>query len=227
MFSIVEKEGYYYVCHNKSYVQTPGKRVVGLKGKNLALRFLEDYRNTLEFKKKPTHLMIYVFTAFDRIESHQDKIIDSLKQILMTDTALMWDSHFSKLFHFQSEELGNFIAAFNQKFLVDLEPHYGLSLIQIKETTWQALEDFLKSLDVVSFSALYFMTNHLFSLVLALGVVTHMISFERALELAFLEEKVQQEKWGVMEEHKEHLDWLSDEMQTLLFLYEEGSKQSQ
>lgn len=191
---------YYTLKMDSKQINTPKENKLAIPSELLANAIAAEWESQ-DTLIKPTALPLtrLATASIDLIPMYRAEIIESLVNILKTDTACCREGDREDLHEIQEKAFRPLVDWLGQRFGVPPKVSFSFGAINQPEYLLSALRDYLTSLDDYHIAALEQLTNTVKSIVIALGLVHDRITIEQAVKIARLEETFQTDKWGIVE----------------------------
>jgi len=194
---------------------TPGKRPFVLPTKALTDAIAEEWQTGKKFSPSIMPLTSLVYTAIDRIESQRDAIIEALMVYVDTDTLSYRSNSSEKMVERQKKDWVPLHQWAAKEFGAIWQTVDGIDpAIQTPEMH-TAIQTYLESLSNMQLSAFCVLASSYSSLLLAVAVLKKRLNAEAAFDLSRLEEEVQAEEWGRVDEAEQRVSRVKAEIQAI------------
>ena len=182
-------------------VKTPGKRVVSLESRPLALAVAEEWESqTPEIVPAAMPLMKLAATAIDRVTAARADVIENAATYAASDLLCYRADSPPELAARQAAAWQPLVEWASSRFDAPLEVTTGITAIPQPMSSLCRLREVLEAVDVMSLTAIADLTGLMGSLVLALAIWDQRLDAAAACDAALLDEAFQSERWGVDEE---------------------------
>lgn len=199
----------YEINLDKRKLKTPNGRLFQVNNEFLAALIANEWKSQDKFIRMGTmHLTSLLNTCIDNpMGITKEKIIDSLKVYIKTDTILYREFENKDLLKLQDNLWTPYVDWINKKFPeLNLKVKYDISTENeeaaqspntLDNTISDTLERYLNSFNLNSLIAFNYICENLKSVILSLALVNQQIdTVEYACDLALLETQFQQRRWG-------------------------------
>lgn len=194
---------------------TPAKNPFAVPNRALADAIAEEWQAGKKFSPSNMPLTSAAYTAIDRIEGNKEAIIEALMVYVDTDTLSYRSNSSEKMVERQKKEWVPVHQWAAKEFGSIWQTVDGIEpAIQTPEMH-VAIRTYLESLDAMRLSAFCVLAPIYSSILLALCVLKKHIDAEAAFALSRLEEEVQAEQWGRVDEAEERVGRVKAEIQAI------------
>lgn len=145
------------------------------------------------------------------ISSNRNEVIDGLVRLSVTDLLFFWGSE-REVIERQEKLWLPVIKWLEDGLNARLKYTQSLSVPEQDSTIEEKLRKFIDKFSDKELTAFYIATLTLRSTLLATAFVRKKITVEEAFDAAFLEEKIQSEKWGATEEMEKRQESIKKEL---------------
>ena len=205
----------YYIYSKSSKILTPSKNPLKTKSEKHAKILIREINNRI---KLDSHSILNL-TLFSRNLSKIDKIEISKKifKVLENDYVLFRNFNDKLLIKDMNNKFGAFIKGFSLEFNLSLQVQTGfISKVKNKNDKFV---NWLENLDNDRFTALFKLASISDSIILSYFFIKKKIRCKRFFKLVNIEYNYQQQRWGLLDEHKESDNYFLKAIQNInLFL---------
>ena len=205
----------YYIYSKSSKVFTPSKNPLKTKSEKHAKILIREIKKRI---KLDSHSILNL-TLFSRNLSKIDKIEISKKilKVLENDYVLFRNFNDKLLIKDMNNKFGAFIKAFSLEFNLPLQVQTGF-ITKVKNKN-DKFSNWLENLDNDRFTALFKLASISDSIILSYFFIKKKIRCKRFFKLVNIEYNYQQQRWGLLDEHKESDNYYLKAIQNIsLFL---------
>ena len=205
----------YYIYSKSSKILTPSKNPLKTKSEKHAKILIREIKK----KIKLDSYSILNLTLFSRNLSKIDKIEISKKifKVLENDYVLFRNFDDKLLIKDMNNKFGVFIKDFSLEFNLSLQVQTGF-INKVKNKN-DKFANWLENLDNDRFTALFKLASISDSIILSYFFIKKKIRCKRFFKLVNIEYNYQQQRWGLLDEHKESDNYFLKAIQNInLFL---------
>ncbi|XP_017048993.1 ATP synthase mitochondrial F1 complex assembly factor 2 [Drosophila ficusphila] len=199
--SVLSGDGGYEVVLDHRKLKTPKGIPFVVRSEPLAIAVATEFDAQKEhIERSRMHLSALCFTAIDN-PNHLSKLdmVNYLLNFIGTDTVLFQYDDEKDLQDLQLNEWDPVIAWFNQRFDTNLQKTLNITPPQVSEQDKMKVAKHFQSFNLETLHGYIFAVDTLKSIVLACAVIEQMLTVEKAVALARLEEEYQLKFWGRVE----------------------------
>ncbi|XP_044315582.1 ATP synthase mitochondrial F1 complex assembly factor 2 [Drosophila rhopaloa] len=182
-------------------LKTPKGTSFVVRSEPLAIAVATEFDAQKEhIERSRMHLSALCFTAIDN-PNHLSKLdmVNYLLNFMATDTVLFQYDDETDLQDLQVNEWDPVIAWFNQRFQTNLQKTMNITPPQVSEEDKMRVAKHFQSYSLETLHGFIFAVDTLKSIILACAVIEQMLTVEKAVTLARLEEEYQLKFWGRVE----------------------------
>ena len=189
----------YYIYSESSKILTPSKNPLKTKSETHAKILIREIKKRI---KLDSHSILNL-TLFSRNLSKIDKIEISKKifKVLENDYVLFRNFNDKLLIKDMNNKFGAFIKDFSLEFNLSLQIQTGF-ITKVKNKN-DKFANWLENLDNDRFTALFKLASISDSIILSYFFIKKKIRCKRFFKLVNIEYTYQQQRWGLLDEHKE------------------------
>lgn len=205
----------YYIYSKSSKILTPSKNPLKTKSEKHAKILIREIKKRI---KLDSHSILNL-TLFSRNLSKIDKIEISKKifKVLENDYVLFRNFNDKLLIKDMNNKFGDFIKDFSLEFNLSLQVQTGF-ITKVKNKS-DKFANWLENLDNDRFTALFKLASISDSIILSYFFIKKKIRCKRFFKLVNIEYNYQQQRWGLLDEHKESDNYFLKAIQNInLFL---------
>lgn len=205
----------YYIYSKSSKILTPSKNPLKTKSEKHAKILIREIKKRI---KLDSHSILNL-TLFSRNLSKIDKIGMSKKmfKVLENDYVLFRNFNDKILIKDMNNKFGDFIKDFSLEFNLSLQVQTGF-ITKVKNKS-DKFANWLENLDNDRFTALFKLASISDSIILSYFFIKKKIRCKRFFKLVNIEYNYQQQRWGLLDEHKESDNYFLKAIQNInLFL---------
>ena len=205
----------YYIYSKSSKILTPSKNPLKTKSEKHAKILIREIKKRI---KLDSHSILNL-TLFSRNLSKIDKIEISKKifKVLENDYVLFRNFNDKLLIKDMNNKFGAFIKDFSLEFNLSLQVQTGF-ITKVKNKS-DKFANWLENLDNDRFTALFKLASISDSIILSYFFIKKKIRCKRFFKLVNIEYNYQQQRWGLLDEHKESDNYFLKAIQNInLFL---------
>ena len=200
IYEIKKIKNEYYIYSNSEKILTPNKCPLKTKSIDHARILIREIKNN---KNKINSYSILSLTFFSRNLSKIDKIeiTKKLFKILQHDYILFRNFNDNFLINYMNKKFGTIIEDFSLEFNLPLKVQKDFTnSIRYKNENFSS---WLMNLENDRFTALYKLASISDSTILSYFFIKKKIRCKRFFKLVNIEYNYQQQRWGLLDEHKE------------------------
>ena len=205
----------YYIYSKSSKILTPSKNPLKTKSEKHAKILIREIKKRI---KLDSHSILNL-TLFSQNLSKIDKIEISKKifEVLENDYVLFRNFNDKLLIKDMNDKFGAFIKDFSLEFNLSLQVQTGfVNKVKFKNGN---LKNWVMNLNNERFTALFKLASISDSLILSYFFIKKKIRCKRFFKLVNIEYNYQQQRWGLLDEHKESDNYFLKAIQNInLFL---------
>ncbi|EDW46452.1 ATP synthase mitochondrial F1 complex assembly factor 2 [Drosophila sechellia] len=199
--SVLSGDSGYEVVLDHRKLKTPKGTPFIVRSEPLAIAVATEFDAQKEnIERSRMHLSALCFTAIDN-PNHLSKLdmVNYLLNFIGTDTVLFQYDDEKDLQDLQVNEWDPVIAWFNQRYDTNLQKTMNITPPQVSERDKMNIAKHFQSYSLETLHGFIFAVDTLKSIVLACAVIEQMLTVEKAVALARLEEEYQLKFWGRVE----------------------------
>ncbi|XP_017134444.1 ATP synthase mitochondrial F1 complex assembly factor 2 [Drosophila elegans] len=199
--SVLSGDGGYEVVLDHRKLKTPKGSPFVVRSEPLAIAVATEFDAQKEhIERSRMHLSALCFTAIDNPNQLSKlDMVNYLLNFIATDTVLFQYDDETDLQDLQVNEWDPVIAWFNQRFETNLQKTMDITPPQVSEQDKMRIAKHLQSYSLETLHGFIFAVDTLKSIILACAVIEQMLTVEKAVALARLEEEYQLKFWGRVE----------------------------
>ncbi|XP_016963110.1 ATP synthase mitochondrial F1 complex assembly factor 2 [Drosophila biarmipes] len=199
--SVLTSDGGYEVVLDHRKLKTPKGSPFVVRSEPLAIAVATEFDAQKEhIERSRMHLSALCFTAIDN-PNHLTKLdmVNYLLNFIPTDTVLYQYDDEKALHELQCNEWDPVIDWFNQRFETNLQKTMNITPPQVSEEDKMKVAKHFQSYSLDTLHGFTFAVDTLKSIILTCAVIEQMLTVEKAVALARLEEEYQLKFWGRVE----------------------------
>ncbi|KAH8352768.1 hypothetical protein KR084_006281 [Drosophila pseudotakahashii] len=199
--SVLTGDGGFEVVLDHRKLKTPKGAPFVVRSEPLAIAVATEFDAQKEnIDRSRMHLAALCFTAIDN-PNHLSKLdmVNYLLNFIATDTVLYQYDDENDLHDLQVNEWDPVIEWFNQRFETNLQKTMNIVPPQVSEDDKMKVAKHFHSYSLETLHGYTYAVDTLKSIVLACAVIEQMLTVEKAVALARLEEEYQLKFWGRVE----------------------------
>ncbi|KAH8354560.1 hypothetical protein KR059_000868 [Drosophila kikkawai] len=199
--SVLSSDGGYEVVLDHRKLKTPKGTPFLVRSEPLAIAVATEFDAQKEhIERSRMHLSALCFTAIDNPNNLTKlDMVNYLLNFIPTDTVLFQYDDEKDLQDLQLNEWDPVIAWFNQRYETNLQKTLNITPPQVSEEDKMKIAKHLHSYSLDTLHGFIFAVDTLKSIILACAVIEQMLTVEKAVALARLEEEYQLKFWGRVE----------------------------
>ncbi|XP_017064343.2 ATP synthase mitochondrial F1 complex assembly factor 2 [Drosophila eugracilis] len=199
--SVLSGDGGYEVVLDHRKLKTPKGTPFVVRSEPLAIAVATEFDAQKEnIERSRMHISALCFTAIDNPNNLSKlDMVNYLLNFIGTDTVLFQYDDEKDLHDLQVNEWDPVIAWFNQRYETNLQKTMNITPPQISEQDKMKIAKHFQSYSLETLHGFIFAVDTLKSIVLACAVIEQMLTVEKAVALARLEEEYQLKFWGRVE----------------------------
>ncbi|XP_012254845.2 ATP synthase mitochondrial F1 complex assembly factor 2 [Athalia rosae] len=199
--NILSSGDQYEVTLDQRKLKTPRGKVFEVNNKPLALAIATEWDSQVDtIDRSNMHLTALASTTLDNPHNHTKlDMVNYIVNYLETDTILFQTNDSGELYNLQLKEWDPLIQWFCDRFQLDITKTLSIAAPSVSSQTKGILARHLLSYNFNAVQGYTYAVDVLKSVILALATAERVISTEKAVSLARLEEEFQVSFWGNVE----------------------------